>query len=62
MVKPKKNDRHKVRQTLVRLPEPLREQLLKLTRENASKITEEVKIAVREHLRRKGLWPPPAKS
>lgn len=54
-----KNDQHKNRGKLVRLQERMWNQLDILVDRNGSSATEEIRIAVREHLRAAGLWPPP---
>lgn len=55
----RKGDRHKGKAMQLRLHEKLREQLQKLVDRNASTLTSEITIAVRERLQREGLWPPP---
>lgn len=51
------NDRH-ASNFMVRLPEVYRDQLKKLTEESRRSVTEEIKIAVEDHLKKKNLWPP----
>ena len=58
MARPKKPDAHKAKQINVRLHPTMRSQLKKLVDNNASDITEEVRIAIRERLEKAGLWPP----
>jgi hypothetical protein len=57
--KPKK-DRHIKKPLQLRLHALLRQQLEKLAERNASTMTAEITIAVRERLEAAGLWPPPA--
>jgi hypothetical protein len=52
-------DRHKRKAFQLRLHELLRRQLEKLAERNASTLTAEASIAIRERLERAGLWPPP---
>lgn len=61
MARPKKPDAHKAKQINVRLHQSLRKQLDKLVEANASDLTEEVRIAIRERLEKAGLWPPTKK-
>jgi hypothetical protein len=56
--KPKK-DRHKKKPLQLRLHHLLRQQLEALAQRNASTLTEEISIAIRERLEAAGLWPPP---
>jgi hypothetical protein len=58
MGREKKADAHKAKQINVRLHASLRKQLNKLVSTNASDLTEEVRIAIRERLERAALWPP----
>lgn len=51
-------DRHKVKAMVLRLTPKIREQLDKLAEANQSRVTEEVRIAIRKHLTEAGLWPP----
>lgn len=50
--------RHKYKAIQFRPHTLLREQLEILCEQNASSLTAELTIALREHLRRAGLWPP----
>lgn len=52
-------DRHKKKPFQLRLPAPIRAQLELLTEINASHMTQEITIAIRERLERFHLWPPP---
>jgi hypothetical protein len=52
-------DRHKRKSFQLRLHDLLRVQLEKLAERNASSLTTEASIAIRERLERAGLWPPP---
>lgn len=52
-------DRHKKVQTQLRLHPVIRRQLDILVERRISTLAEEITEAVREHLRRHGLWPPP---
>jgi hypothetical protein len=52
-------DRHKRKAFQLRLHELIRQQLEKLAERNASSLTAEASIAIRERLERHGLWPPP---
>lgn len=52
-------DRHKKKPFQMRLHPLLRQQLEILAATNASDMTAEISIAVRERLERAGLWPPP---
>jgi len=52
-------DRHKKKQTQVRLHPVIRRQLEILVEERASDMTEEITEAIRKHLRDHNLWPPP---
>ncbi len=56
--KPKKTDRHVRKSFQLRLHPLLRAQLEKLGERNASKLTAEIVIAIRERLERANLWPP----
>lgn len=58
MNEPKK-DRHKKKPFQLRLHSLLRQQLEILAERNASDMTTEISIAVRERLQANGLWPPP---
>src|SRR5262245_21813138 len=53
-------DRHKKKPLQLRLHQLIRQQLEALAERNASNLTAEVTIAIRERLERAGLWPPPA--
>jgi hypothetical protein len=55
-----KRNRHRHPPYQVHLPTSLREQLEKLCTRNATKVSEEVRTAIRRHLEANGLWPPPA--
>lgn len=57
MAKERKPDRHKRKPLQLRLHPLLREQLEALAEQNASNMTAEVSIAIRERLERHGLWP-----
>ena len=58
MAKSSKNkDRHSNKGFQMRLHPLLREQLEKAVSQNASSISEEVRIAIRERLERLKLWP-----
>jgi hypothetical protein len=46
----------------IRIRTPLAIQLQKLCEAKATTLVEEVNAAVREHLKREGLWPPPPPS
>lgn len=50
---------HKSYPLQLRLHELLRQQLEILVKQNLSTMTAEITIALREHLRKNGLWPPP---
>jgi hypothetical protein len=54
------SDRHKKQPFQIRLHPLLRQQLEVLAERNASDLTTEVSIAIRERLEAAGLWPPPA--
>jgi hypothetical protein len=54
------SDRHKHPPLYLRLHPAIRAQLEKLTEVNASDLSEEVRIAIRERLKSHGLWPPPS--
>jgi hypothetical protein len=54
-------DRHKSKQVNLRLPESLRKQLELLCDRQVTTLTAEIITAIREHLERKEMWPPPAK-
>lgn len=58
MAKEKPTDRHKHPVTGIRLHRLIRQQLELLVERNASGITQEITIAIRERLQREGLWPP----
>lgn len=60
--KRKKKDGHKHKLTGIRFHPLLIQQLELLARRNTSKVTEEIRIAVRERLERAGLWPPPGET
>lgn len=55
------SDRHKKKPFSLRLHPLLRQQLDKLVDQNASDLTEEISVAIRERLRQHGLWPPSSK-
>lgn len=55
----KKKDRHKTKPFTLRLNERIRTQLEALADQNATTITMEIAIAIRERLERNGKWPPP---
>jgi hypothetical protein len=57
----KKNDRHRQQPFQLRLHRLLRQALADLAERNASDMTEEIRIAIRERLERAGMWPPPPK-
>jgi hypothetical protein len=59
VAKQPKKDRHKKRPLQLRLHELLRQQLEALVERNASNLTGEITIAIRERLERANLWPPP---
>ena len=54
-----KKDRHKKKPLQLRLHPLLRQQLEVLAQRNASTLTEEISIAIRERLEEAKLWPPP---
>lgn len=56
---PPPSDRHKRKSFQLRLHPLLRQQLEVLAEMNASDMTAEVSIAIRERLERLSLWPPP---
>lgn len=56
----RKKDRHKRRPMQLRLHDLLRQQLEELVERNASNMTTEISIAIRERLERADLWPPPS--
>ena len=59
MAKEKKpSDRHRAKAMQLRLHHLLRQQLELLCERNVSTMTAEIAIALREHLRAAGLWPP----
>lgn len=53
-----KPDRHKKKPLQLRLHPLIRQQLQKLCAANATTMTEEITIAIRERLEAKKLWPP----
>lgn len=53
-------DRHLQKPFQLRIHPAVWSQLVKLTERNASKLTTEIQIAIREKLEREGLWPPPS--
>ncbi len=55
----RKADRHKKTAFTLRLEDRLRDRLEILADRNATDITTEIVIAIRERLERSGLWPPP---
>lgn len=55
----RKADRHKGKAISLRLHPKIHEQLKKLVDQEASNQTQEITNAIREHLKEKGLWPPP---
>lgn len=55
---PDKTDRHAKKGLQLRLHPLIRRQLDKLKERNASNLTAEIVIAIREKLEREGLWPP----
>lgn len=57
--KPTSEPGRKKLQTQLRLHPILREQLEKLVEVNATNLTTEITIAIRERLERHGLWPVP---
>jgi hypothetical protein len=57
MASEEKKDRHKKKPLQLRLHVLVRQQLELLVDRNASTLTEEITIAVRERLARNGLWP-----
>lgn len=61
MADKKPTDRHKKKPLQMRLHDQLRAQLELLVERNASNLTAEITIAIRERLTREGLWPPPPK-
>lgn len=52
-----KSDRHTTKGILVRLHPEILAQLEKLCGRTKNKRTQQIQIAVREHLEREGLWP-----
>ncbi len=54
----RKKDYHKHPVWGLRLPGPYRKQIEQLAEETRRTPTEEVKIAIEEYLKSKGLWPP----
>lgn len=52
-------DRHKKKQTQLRLHPVIRRQLEILVEQRVSDLTEEITEAIRKHLRDHNLWPPP---
>jgi hypothetical protein len=55
----RKKDRHKKKPLQLRLHQLIRQQLEALAERNASNLTAEITIAIRERLERASLWPPP---
>lgn len=54
-----KPDRHSQARITLRLNAQLQRQLEALVKRNASSLNEEIRIAIRQHLEKAALWPPP---